>query len=400
MLLLTSRAALLKRPPQFIAFVQPNVFNSLLAPKKNDVGGTQRCVSTFGSSFASSRLLRVGTVVRTTQRAPSSSKISPATLSAPLRSKDETREAKSSAKAFDLLTRKDDEKWEKMFDKLRRFVEREGHCDVHVSNKELGPFVSRNRRMIKEGILSEDRRRRLRSLGFKEDPFEEAWDRMFGELEAYVREHGDALVPASYPPRPSLSKWVAMQRSYYQDLRENWRHEHPLTPRRLERLKAVGFVFDAVEHSWRDMFRRLEAFRAAHGHCLFGKGEGQDDLLVWWVERQRVLYRKNARGEPTQLSAQRVELLNRLGFEWDPREAIWTERYEELRALGPDASSSSMSTTLHNWINKQRMEYSRNQRGLTPRRLTERREERLNAIGFDWKYNPRKRNNQSEPQPQ
>ena len=72
------------------------------------------------------------------------------------------------------------------------------------------------------------------------------------------------------------------------------------------------------------MFRLLEEFREAEGHCNVPVRYKKNPGLGRWVDNQRCLYQKG------KLEPEREKRLNELGFCWDPQEEAWEEMFGQL----------------------------------------------------------------------
>ena len=79
-------------------------------------------------------------------------------------------------------------------------------------------------------------------------------------------------------------------------------------------LDALGFCWKLKrpDDFWSDKFAQLQRYKGMSGSTNPPR-EGEWKLLACWVDRQR---RAGRRGK---LSQERVELLNGVGFVWDPR---------------------------------------------------------------------------------
>jgi hypothetical protein len=55
-----------------------------------------------------------------------------------------------------------------------------------------------------------------------------------------------------------------------------------------------------------------------YGHCRVPHGYEENRKLSWWVMNQRAQYQMLKKGKPSWLSEDRVALLDRLGFDWNP----------------------------------------------------------------------------------
>ena len=130
------------------------------------------------------------------------------------------------------------EAWKSGFAALQKFHQREGHCLVPATSQEFGLNLGRwvvVQRHNKEG-LTPDRVKRLDNLGFSWDPITERWEQNFAALHKFHQREVHCLVPQKHQEFGlNLGSWVNTQRS----------KKESLTPDRLKRLNAIGFVWKA-----------------------------------------------------------------------------------------------------------------------------------------------------------
>lgn len=72
--------------------------------------------------------------------------------------------------------------------------------------------------------------------------WESLWEQRYRELQAYRIQHGDCCVPITYSENRPLARWVNRQRAFY--------NKNLLPPDRVERLNAIGFVWNRWEHEF------------------------------------------------------------------------------------------------------------------------------------------------------
>jgi superfamily II DNA or RNA helicase len=114
-----------------------------------------------------------------------------------------------------------EDQWNISYSELKSFVREHGHALVPQrflqNGIPLGDWIGAQRARYRRGRLSTDRVKRLESLkGWSWLPFEDQWNISYRELESFVREHGHALVPASYRQNGlRLGRWVVTQRTAY-----------------------------------------------------------------------------------------------------------------------------------------------------------------------------------------
>ena len=225
----------------------------------------------------------------------------------------------------------------------------------------LGPSVSLE--ALQSSIFAEV----VESLG-------DSWDEWFGRLQAYKEEFGDCLVPYAYETSSGskLGSWITTQR----------RTQDELSAERVERLDAIGFVWDARAAKWEESFQALQSYLRDHGSTLVPRGyqtrSGLD--LGGWVIRQRV--------NRESLPIERLRKLQDIGFVWDARGDKWENGFKELEAyrdahgdcLVPFDHQTSSGFKLFVWVNSQRQNYKKG-------KLSREKQQRLDELGFLWAPN-------------
>ena len=156
-----------------------------------------------------------------------------------------------------------DKAWDDRFAALTAFKVREGHCRVPRGQVEgtieLGTWVSHERH--KRDTMSAERKQRLDALGFVWDPHESAWEDGFAALKKFKAREGHCRVPdAHVEGKVKLEVWVGTQR-----FRRNQKGR--LSAEQIQRLDALGFVWDPLDKAWEDGFAALNKFQSREGHC-------------------------------------------------------------------------------------------------------------------------------------
>jgi hypothetical protein len=162
-----------------------------------------------------------------------------------------------------------DKQWDQMFGRLLAFKEANGHCMVpkrYPPDMKLGTWVHTQRiqyRKLMAGAkkvawteeevselqsygeevtyrLTDERRKRLEDVGFvwsaregekgteatggvgriTRNSYDDQWDSMFQQLNAYKEKYGDCLVPKRYKENPKLGTWVDTQRVQFKKLKK------------------------------------------------------------------------------------------------------------------------------------------------------------------------------------
>jgi superfamily II DNA or RNA helicase len=256
--------------------------------------------------------------------------------------------------------------WERGFQSLCAFYEREGHFRISQKHTEnginLGTWVGSQR--LKKDTLSDERKRRLDHLGFPWNPWDVAWERGFSFLKSFYEREGHCRVPFSHSEGGfKLGSWTSTQRSK--------RDSH--SPDRLRQLNELGFEWEVLDDDWERGFSNLKSFYDREGHLRVPRSHKENGfLLASWIGRQR-------QSKET-MSAARLLRLNELGFVWDPHEAAWEQGFSYLKSFYEreghcrvPASHRESGFNLNSWMNHQRVE------DLVPERR-----QKLSDLGFVW----------------
>ena len=155
-------------------------------------------------------------------------------------------------------------------------------------------------------------------------------------------------------------------------------------------LDDLDFCWDIRALKWEHRFQELQAFQKIHGHCSVSTREYPK--LGVFVQNQRREYRKLLGGNRTTLTPQRIERLQRIGFEWQrSHDERWEERYNDLVAFQRQYGHVNVpedyaaNFPLGQWVMNQRTAYRWHQQGL-PTGLTKERIRKLNKLEFQWKW--------------
>jgi predicted secreted Zn-dependent protease len=270
-------------------------------------------------------------------------------------------------------------RWEEGFAQLQTFVRENGHCRVPntyvtADGYQLGQWVGVQR--AAEESMSADRKARLDELGFVWDALATQWEQGFEQLQTFVRENGHCRVPNTYVTTDGLKlgQWVGVQRQ----------NKDRLGADRKARLDELGFAWDPFLEQWEESFAYLEAFVREHGHCRVPPTHVTADgyRLAGWVQTQR--------RQRDRMPADRKARLDELGFVWDVFDTQWEEGFAQLQTFVrehghcriPQKHVTADGHRLGSWVSNQRAAEDS---------MSADRKARLDALGFVWRYRPRKR---------
>ena len=209
-----------------------------------------------------------------------------------------------------------DQQWEAGFEALKDYIAEYGDVRVHRTHKThegiaLGKWVSVQRTNKNKDLLSQERITRLEALpGWVWDPLNQQWEEGCSALEAYVAEHGDTRVAATYKTQDgiALGAWVSNQRTN--------KNQGKLSQERITRLEALpGWVW--VVEAWEEGFGALKTYVVDHGNARVSNKHKTNEgvALGSWVANQRTAYKN---GKLSQERITRLEVLP--GWVWSTKE--------------------------------------------------------------------------------
>ena len=176
-----------------------------------------------------------------------------------------------------------------------------GNKGLRSRRSEKGMAVRKNQT---QGRLAAQRTGRL-----EQHPRLRPWHDAFAALLDYRKRYGDCRVPSRWPKNRWLGKWVARMRRA--------KKENRLTKDKIRELDQIGFSWSIDhrsiihrQHTWKERFKELEAFKKKHGHCNVPRSYPLNQPLAYWVDKQRSSKRKG------ELDMKRIRRLNELGFCW------------------------------------------------------------------------------------
>jgi hypothetical protein len=270
--------------------------------------------------------------------------------------------------------------WDERYLELISFKETNGHCDVtakYTENPKLGKWVSWQRSSYRKGELTKERIDKLNQLGFVWKLHDDTWEKMYHALLKFKDKNGHCNVTQTYSENPSLGLWVSTQRSLC--------YKGKLSKERIDKLNDIGFnwnLLDELDVVWEKKYHELLLFKDKNCHCGVPQIYPDNPGLGIWVQRQRSMYRKR------KLSEERINKLNNIGFNWNPKSelehSIWEKRYfqlikfKEVKAHCNVPAKYTENPELGRWVATQRAIYRKG-------KLSEERINKLNSIGFVWK---------------
>lgn len=313
-----------------------------------------------------------------------------------------------------------DQNWQLQFEKLKRFREKYGHCDLNLgpqsrkrSHQKLRRWISSVRSAYqrwKAGdettSLSQERREALEELGFIWDATPQTaleararWLGRFSELEMFKAIYGHVRV--LYRDSKDLYSWTKTQRTQYRKLAKG--EQTNFTVEYRDALEGIGFEWDIsvgasasvgdrndTEAAWRRQFECLKRFHALYGH--FNVPSALSGLKSWLLE-QRTYYKSLKRGEGSKLTDKQVKALDGLDSLWLSHfasqqldaDAVWERNFAALKGYRDMHGNTDVpkGTPLASWLSTQRANHRRREAGESTT-LTDTRKAALDGLGLVW----------------
>ena len=262
-----------------------------------------------------------------------------------------------------------EDKFNEYFLALNHYIAREGNALVpahHIENGlRLGSWINGLRTDMETRLMPE-RVKRLNSIGFVWDVSEHVFEQNFAFLRQFVSREGHARVPSKHVEDGfELGRWINYLR----------RKRDTASPDRIERLDAIGFVWNINDYNFNQNIALLRKFKAREGHTNVAQAHQEDGVgLGQWVQ--------GVRQRKTELKTWQIESLDSLSFEWrvkDPSHARYLKALAEYVAHAGDArvpiTYVAETVELGSWIANMRKRRLR----LGPELISA-----LNRLGMIW----------------
>jgi hypothetical protein len=260
--------------------------------------------------------------------------------------------------------------WDRRFSELTAFRRKHGHCNVNAKwpqNPGLGAWVHTQRALARRGRLHRRRHALIEKLRFDWHPQQTRTNQRLHELSVFKRRFGHCNVPENWKENPPLGHWVSRLR----------RFKNKIHPGLHSKLEEAGFQWKPPKRgkTWEEHFRELKAYRSKHGHCRVPAKWVETTALGQWVFQ--------VRSTKNQLPPSQRFRLDAIGFDWNPLETAWKQRFDQLKAFHARHGHSCVTSTLsddsafRHWASNQRI--FRRLGRLSPEQI-----QLLDRIQFPW----------------
>lgn len=253
----------------------------------------------------------------------------------------------------------------------------EGYTQLQAYQRQCGPAANvprspRNHSSRETKAGSKRRARKPKSAG-RTHPSGQEDESDDGDDDGDVsdRERGNSSeASSSFPGLAKLSRWVGTQRKLHR--------QGQLEEYKVHALEAIQFDFDPTETRWRNQYQALVGYFNVHGHSKVpynygpssnaesGSNEPNGDAaasssLGAWVKRQQYQYKRFQDGKSSEMTPERIKLLEGVDMVWYRRDKSWMDRYKELQDYkeqhGHIRVHPTENASLVEWIRDQRSRY-------------------------------------------
>jgi len=160
--------------------------------------------------------------------------------------------------------------------------------------------------------------------------------------------------------------------------------------------RRIKAMVDAEK--WNERIALLQQYKSENGNCEVPRS---DEKLGAWVAKQRHHYKLFQKGQHSQLTEERIQELNDLGFIWEvgagrgeakakTDASKWDNQFrllQQYKSVKGDCevprSHKVGDVNLGTWVSNQRQQYKLFQKG-QPSQMTDKRIQRLNSLDFAW----------------
>jgi hypothetical protein len=149
-------------------------------------------------------------------------------------------------------------------------------------------------------------------------------------------------------------------------------------------------IHEYQQERWIERYQDLVAYYKVHGHCNLPYTYQEDPGLVHWIKRQRHQHKRIKLGKRSNLTQDRVQLLDMIGFNWDSHQNSWASNFESLREFYKNHAHFNVPADygdkgrLANWIKRQKRQYRLFVESEVSSSMFRERIEKMKKLGFEF----------------
>ena len=272
------------------------------------------------------------------------------------------------------------EKWNKYYQLAKQYYEKNGNLIISNADTdediELKEWLVAQRRHYKLNRLAKEKIALLNEIGMVWSLYDYQWNEYYVLAKEYYEKNGNLLVPIRYITKENkqLGSWLSHQRRYYKS--------NQLTEEKIELLERIGMIWEPTDRTWNEAYQTAKCYYEENGNLDVPNELTYKNInLGSWIRTQRFNYSHN------KLTSSRIELLNKIGMEWDPirnQKYIWDRNYslvldfyKKYKHLYVPINYVVNGVKIGVWLYDQKIEYHNNT-------LSEYRKKKLDALDKSW----------------
>ncbi|MBQ7668021.1 MAG: helicase associated domain-containing protein [Clostridia bacterium] len=193
-----------------------------------------------------------------------------------------------------------DSQWNEYYNLLLDYYNKNGNSIVPIryiteDNKQLGSWVSHQRRNYKVNKLSKEKIDLLEKIGMVWDPASMIWNETYIIAKQYYEENNNLNIPNDFfYKNVNLGSWVLTQRNNY--------NQNTLTDSQITMLNDIGMEWDPIrnnEYIWEHNYNTVLEFYKKYKHLYIPINYiSKDGIHIGiWLYDQKLKYKKNKLNE-------------------------------------------------------------------------------------------------------
>lgn len=156
---------------------------------------------------------------------------------------------------------------------------------------------------------------------------DQKWQGYYDQLKEKYDKDGHCRVKQKFGTEKGTKKQVYDPLAAFVKRQREAYSAGKLKPERIELLKSIKFAFDHNEETWMERIEQLKLYKQQKSHCKVTAEDGKDyGGLPNFVRVQRAEWRKMKKGEKSAMTQERLELLEAIGFDFNPSNIPITDK--------------------------------------------------------------------------
>jgi superfamily II DNA or RNA helicase len=262
--------------------------------------------------------------------------------------------------------------WDLWYGQLVAFYEKNKRWPIdgskNIAEARLSTWCGNQR--TRQSYLPRDKIDKLNEINFPWDIFEESWNENFNKLKVFYKNN------KRWPNNNSRNKDERIIASWCHIQRNNFKNDR-LSQERVSKLKGINFSFDPFNDIWEQNFNNLDEFYNNNKRWPQYNSKNKAEVaLCHWCRSQRT--------GRTNLSRDKIDKLNKIGFIFEMRNESWSKNFNSLKEFNiknkkwpSQWSDNKEEKNLSVWCSAQRTNHMKGK--LSADKVNE-----LNGIQFKW----------------